>query len=39
MAAGVTDRLWSWEDIVAKIDAMAPPPKPRGLYNKRGEAQ
>ena len=36
MAAGITDRLWSLEDIVAKIDEMAPPPKPRGPYKKRG---
>ena len=35
MAAGVTDRLWSLEDIVAKIDAMAPAPKPRGPYKPR----
>lgn len=35
MAAGVTDRLWSLEDIVAKIDEMAGPPKPRGPYKKR----
>lgn len=35
MAAGITDRLWSLEDIVAKIDEMAPPPKPRGPYKKR----
>lgn len=35
MAAGITDRLWSLEDIVAKIDAMAPAPKPRGPYKKR----
>ena len=35
MAAGITDRLWSMEDIVAKIDEMAPAPKPRGPYKKR----
>lgn len=35
MAAGVTDRLWSLEDIVARIDADAPAPKPRGPYKKR----
>lgn len=35
MAAGITDRLWSLEDIVAKIDAMAPPPAKRGPYKKR----
>lgn len=31
MANGITNKLWSLEDIVAKIDAMAPAPKPHGL--------
>lgn len=35
MAAGITDRLWTLDDIVAKIDAMAPAPKPRGPYKPR----
>lgn len=35
MAAGITDRLWSFDDIIAKMDEMAPAPKPRGPYKKR----
>ena len=35
MEAGVTNRLWSFEDVIAKIDEMAPAPKPRGPYKKR----
>lgn len=35
MAAGITDRLWSLEDIVAKMDEVAPAPKARGPYQKR----
>jgi hypothetical protein len=35
MAAGITDRLWTLEDIVTKIDSMAPTPKARGPYRKR----
>jgi IS1 family transposase len=35
MAAGITDRLWSLDDVIAKIDAMAPTPKPRGPYKPR----
>jgi IS1 family transposase len=37
MAAGVTDRLWSLDDVIAKIDELAPTPKPRGPYKKRGD--
>jgi len=38
MAAGVTDHLWSFEDVLAKIDELAPAPKPRGSYKKRAAA-
>jgi IS1 family transposase len=34
MAAGVTDRLWSFEDVLAKIDAAKVPAK-RGPYKPR----
>ena len=41
MAAGITDTLWSLEDVVAKIDEMNPPPKrgPRGPYKKRSKIE
>lgn len=37
MAAGITDRLWSMEDIVAAIDARSPQPGKRGPYKKAAE--
>jgi hypothetical protein len=39
MAAVVTDRLWSMEDIVALIDDRAGPPKKRGPYKPRRSVQ
>ncbi len=35
MAAGLSDRLWSIEDIVVLVDAREPPPKKRGPYKPR----
>jgi IS1 family transposase len=35
MAAGVSDKLWSLDDLVALIAASEPPPKKRGPYKKR----
>ena len=34
MAASVTDRVWGWDDVLARIDA-AKAPKARGTYKKR----
>jgi hypothetical protein len=34
-AASVTDQLWSLENIVARIDAVAPALIKRGPYKKR----
>jgi hypothetical protein len=40
MAAGVSDRLWSMEDIVALIDdAAGGEPKKRGPYKPRRSAE
>ncbi|MGV9009660.1 IS1 family transposase [Brevundimonas sp.] len=35
MAAGITDRLWSLEDIANRIEAGKPAPAKRGPYKKR----
>nr|WP_253387988.1 hypothetical protein [Methylorubrum extorquens] len=35
MAMGVSDRLWSIEDMAALIEAAAPKPGKRGPYRKR----
>jgi IS1 family transposase len=37
MAAGITNRLWSLDDVIAKIDELAPAPKARGPYKKRSD--
>lgn len=38
LAAGVSDRLWSMEDIAALVEENAPKPGPRGSYKKRDQA-
>ena len=38
MAAGITDRLWEWADIVTLIDASTAAPKRPATYRKRGDA-
>jgi len=39
MAAGVADRLWSLEDVVALLDACEAPPAKRGPYKPRAPKQ
>lgn len=36
MAAGITDKLWSLEDIAERIEARRPEPAKRGPYRKGG---
>ena len=38
MAAGVTDRLWSTDDLAALLEAAEVPPKKRGPYRKREQS-
>lgn len=38
MAAGVTDKLWSMEELAGMIDAAAPVPAKRGPYKKQEAA-
>jgi hypothetical protein len=35
MAAGLSDHVWTLEEIVTMADRYAPAPKPRGSYKKR----
>lgn len=35
MAAGITDRLWTMEDIAERVEANRPKPGKRGPYKKR----
>ena len=37
MEVGIVDTLWTLDDVIAKIDEMAPPPAKRGPYKKRGQ--
>ena len=37
MAANLTDTVWSWETIVAKMDEVAPKPGRPKTYKKRPE--
>jgi hypothetical protein len=36
MAAGISETLWSMEDVAALVEASAPKPGKRGPYLKRG---
>lgn len=36
MEAGLTDRVWSFDDLIAAMDEAAPAPAKRGPYKKKG---
>jgi len=36
MEAGVTDHIWTHEEIIEMTDSLAPRPGKRGPYNKHG---
>lgn len=38
MAVGIVDALLWLDDVIAKIDELAPAPKPRGPYKKQSAA-
>ena len=38
MAAGVSDKLWSWEEMAEMIDAVHATPAKRGPYKKEAAA-
>jgi len=35
MACGLSDHVWSLEEIVTMVDSYASAPKPRGQYKKK----
>ena len=37
MEAGLTDRLWTWDEVIAMMDEIAPKPGRPKSYKKRGE--
>ncbi len=39
MAAGISDRLWDWEEIVGLMDAADEKPKKRGPYKKKAPVE